>query len=180
MTNPVDRNVIPAALDALLRTAERRSHDINEHLRTLLALGREVERITEFGVRNGFGSTIAFLAAQPKMLTSYDINPCENMDLLVEASETPWVFIQGSSLDVTIEPTDLLFIDTLHTYEQLLTELTEHHDRVSKYIVLHDTVTYGQVSETTLRSNTLSTTLSPNCVGNVDTRRSITRPPTVS
>ena len=42
-----------------------------------------------------------------------------------------------------IEPTDLLFIDTLHTYTQLSQELKLHASKVKKYIILHDTTTYG-------------------------------------
>ena len=48
-----------------------------------------------------------------------------------------------------IEETDLLFIDTLHTYAQLRGELAKHADRVRKngVIILHDTVTYGHQDE---------------------------------
>lgn len=46
--------------------------DINEHFDTLLKYGSECENITELGVR-GICSTWAFLAAKPKILTSYDL-----------------------------------------------------------------------------------------------------------
>jgi dolichyl-phosphate-mannose--protein O-mannosyl transferase len=48
-----------------------------------------------------------------------------------------------------IEETDLLFIDTLHTYAQLRGELAKHADRIRKngVIILHDTVTYGHQDE---------------------------------
>jgi hypothetical protein len=49
---------------------------------------------------------------------------------------------------VDIEETDLLFIDTRHDYDQLREELRRHADKVRKYIVLHDTTTYGERGET--------------------------------
>jgi hypothetical protein len=42
-----------------------------------------------------------------------------------------------------IEPTDLLFIDTDHTYVQCSQELRQHSYKVKKFIIFHDTTTYG-------------------------------------
>lgn len=53
-----------------------------------------------------------------------------------------------SSLDAhDMEPTDLLLIDSLHTYQQALAEMQMHHHRVRRYIVLHDTETFGEIGE---------------------------------
>ena len=46
-----------------------------------------------------------------------------------------------------IDKTDMLFIDTLHTYNQLSKELRKHEGSVNKWIILHDTITFGQVDE---------------------------------
>ena len=46
-----------------------------------------------------------------------------------------------------IEPTDLLFIDTFHVYQQLRRELELHADRVRRFIALHDTTTFGETGE---------------------------------
>jgi hypothetical protein len=64
------------------------------------------------------------------------------------AGRTEFVFRQADVREVEIEPTDMLFIDTWHVYEQLKEELRLHADKVRKYIVLHDTTTYGQLGET--------------------------------
>lgn len=45
------------------------------------------------------------------------------------------------------EPTDLLFIDTYHHYESLKKEFELHAPKARKYIVLHDTVTFGSRGE---------------------------------
>ena len=47
-----------------------------------------------------------------------------------------------------LEETDLLFIDTWHVYEQLKTELALHAGRARKWIILHDTQTFGITGET--------------------------------
>lgn len=121
--------------------------DINEHLPKLIELGSLVNHITEFGVRTGV-STVALLASQPKKLISYDINPFGDYYKLKELQgDTDFQFIQESSLEVEIEPTEFLFIDTLHTYNQLIQELTLHHHKVSKYIGLHDTTLFGENGE---------------------------------
>jgi hypothetical protein len=48
---------------------------------------------------------------------------------------------------VEIEPTDMLFIDTFHVYEQLRRELALHAGKARRFIVLHDTTTFGEKGE---------------------------------
>ena len=68
--------------------------------------------------------------------------------LALVAGRTDFVFHQADVLWVDIEETDLLFIDTLHDYEQLVQELALHARKARKYIVLHDTTTFGETGET--------------------------------
>jgi len=117
---------------------------ILEHLHTLKILASSVDHITELGTRNGI-STIAFLAARPKVLRSYDINEFaayETAKTLI-SNTTDFTFTQADDLTITLEPTELLFIDTLHTYDQIKQELKLHGNVSSKYMVFHDTVTFG-------------------------------------
>ena len=127
--------------------------DINEHLPTLKQYGEKCETITEMGVR-WVVSTYALLSSKPKKLISYDIKSPEyynsSLNLVKKfANEigTLYNFIEQSTLEVEIDNTDLLFIDTWHTYPQLYKELTLHASRVNKYIILHDTVSFGYVNE---------------------------------
>jgi len=127
------------------------STDINEHLPTLKEYTEKCETVTEMGVR-GIISTWAFLAGNPKKLVSYDImHPSfygGNLNEVYEvAKDIDFRFIQENVLNVEIEPTDLLFIDTLHTYEQLSKELELHSGKVNKYIIMHDTTTFGDKGE---------------------------------
>ncbi len=48
-------------------------------------------------------------------------------------------FVKKSSLEIEIPEVDMLFIDTLHTYDQLTAELERHHSKVKKFIAMHDT-----------------------------------------
>lgn len=128
-------------VDAAFVAAVRAPSDINEHLPLLRKLASEVETVVEMGVRCGV-STRAFLAARPKRMVSIDVNPAPP-ELTALASGLPWEFRRDSSLTAEPIDCDLLFIDTLHTAEQLRRELERHAARVRRYIVLHDTETFG-------------------------------------
>ena len=108
--------------------------DINEHLPTLKKYAEECTHVTEMGVR-WIVSTYAFLAARPKTMFSIDIQHCK------------YKFWQANNLEIEIEETDLLFIDTWHSYKQLKSELELHASKVKKYIILHDTVLFGTKDE---------------------------------
>ena len=117
----------------------------------LAQLARQCEHVTEFGVRTGM-STYSFLhglSSKPNAkLRSYDLHDFFNVFGISAQVATNWTFQQGSTLDApTIEPTDLLFIDTLHTYAQVKGELEKHGNQARKYIVFHDTVAFGIVGE---------------------------------
>lgn len=123
--------------------------NINEHLPTLKKYAEECNHVTELGVEYG-RSLFAFMAGNPKKLVSYDVINIEKygvniVDLKKLASDNgvDYDFIEADTRKIEIEETDLLFIDTLHTYEQLKNELTLHANKARKYIILHDTVTFG-------------------------------------
>lgn len=123
--------------------------DINEHLPVLYAAAKKCDHITEFGIR-AVVSTWAFLAAKPKKIISYDINMHPNINGAMQIAEhenISFIFNKEDTRKANIEQTDLLFIDTLHTYNQLTIELNKHYSFVNKYIILHDTTTYGEKDE---------------------------------
>ena len=126
--------------------------DIHEHLSTLRNLAYECQHVTEFGTRYGI-STAALICGQPQKMVSYDINanwfaPYKSeTEALAQVAGVNFQFVEGDVLGVDIEETDLLFIDTHHTYNQLTAELNKHASKVKRYIVMHDTVTFGTVDE---------------------------------
>jgi hypothetical protein len=137
-------------LEELYQDAKASSLDIGEHLKTLRGLAFWCKHVTEFGVRAGC-STAALLAGLADSvddgggkLMSYDIQPFirqEEFEQAARAEGVEFCFYQRDDLAITIEPTDLLFIDTVHTYRQLDAELRKHEEWVKRWIVLHDTYT---------------------------------------
>ena len=134
--------------------------DINLHLNTLRYYASQSKTIVEMGVR-WVVSTWAFLEGRPKKLTSYDIvNPKEwkRGDLLSPVEEyakennIDFKFILQDVLTVKLPKTDLLFIDTWHVYDQLIQELNMHSSQVNKWIILHDTETFGEKGENSVYS----------------------------
>ena len=122
--------------------------DIVEHMPTLQRYAGMSDRVIEFGVRDGSGSTTAFLNGKPGELISYDLSSCPKG--LSERAATLGVsfeFRQGNVLTAEVPKCDLLFIDTKHTYEQLKAELRMHGDKAGKWLIFHDTVTFGSKGE---------------------------------
>lgn len=123
--------------------------DIHEHLDTLSVLAGRVEHVTEFGVRDVV-STIGLLCGRPRAMVSYDTYRSPRVPWLINLCHhagADWTFREEDVLDAEPVETDLLFIDTLHTYAQLTAELERHSGGVSTYIVLHDTTTFGDRGE---------------------------------
>jgi GT2 family glycosyltransferase/tetratricopeptide (TPR) repeat protein len=135
------------SLEELYQAACRTPSDINEHCPRLHALAKECRHVTEMGTRTGV-STAALLFARPQKLVCYDRVRFPQVDRLAAlAGETEFVFHQTDVTQTEIEQTDLLFIDTWHVYEQLREELRLHAGKVRRYIVLHDTTTFGEQGE---------------------------------
>jgi len=123
--------------------------DINEHIDTLVEYAKLCDHVTEMGARWGC-STFAFLHANPKKFVSYDINMSENILNAINLSikeNVNFKFNKKNVLEVEIEETDLLFIDTWHKYGQLKEELSLHSDKVKKYLIFHDTESYEFTDE---------------------------------
>lgn len=127
--------------------------DINEHLPVLKEYAGKCNHITEFGVRDVV-STYALMNGKPKIMKSYDISPVENhgtsreyLTQLAFENGVEFEFNVGDTREIEIEETDLLFIDTWHVYEQVKKELEIHSSKVKKYLIFHDTTTFGSVGE---------------------------------
>lgn len=126
------------------QNAKNTPSDINENLYELYELSKECESVIEMGVRTGV-STRAFLNTNVK-LTSFDIILDPKVQSLFDIARKMGKdvqYIQKNVLNLEIENTDLLFIDTFHVYSQLKQELNLHGNKANKYIVFHDTNTFG-------------------------------------
>lgn len=118
--------------------------DIYENLPILFNLAKNCKHVTEMGVRTGV-STRAFLN-NDVILRSYDLYIDDEVNNLFEKAKQLGKdvnYIKANVLDIEIEETDFLFIDTWHCYDQLKEELKLHQKKVKKYIAFHDTHTFG-------------------------------------
>lgn len=142
------------------RTAQERfdevaaaSSDIQQHLPRLRQEARGT--VLELGVRGG-SSTVALLAGLEERggtLWSVDVDPAS---AAVFPSHAQWRFVLADSrderpvLDAGLpDELDVLFIDTIHTYEQVRDELTVWGDRVVEggVILFHDTDSYPPIRQ---------------------------------
>lgn len=128
----------------LVTEKPHKSRFINYHLPKLKEYAEKCEHITEFGV-DGVNSTWALLAGKPKTMVSVDPNNfkapkiLELVKELTKKENINFEFIQNHSTNLEeIDETDLLFIDSGHTYECMSQEFKMHSHKVKKYMVLHD------------------------------------------
>jgi cephalosporin hydroxylase len=123
--------------------------DIHEHLPVLRQLSSECSSVIEIGVRSGVSTwgILMGLAESPNHPRSYlgidlDYPPEEKYQLaqaLAKQNQISFKFWKGNDLDAEVEPADMIFIDTLHTYCQLTVELEKFGPKAKKYIAMHDT-----------------------------------------
>lgn len=146
-------------LQSLYKHACDTPSDINQHLPVLKQHASRCAHVTEMGARTG-NSTIAFMAANVEAFVSYDYQyntpeahlaaGVERLKRLIDdvaSTGADVKYIGANVLDIEIQPTDMLFIDTWHVYEQLKQELQLHAHKVRKYIAFHDTHAYGVKGE---------------------------------
>ncbi len=125
----------------------REPNDISEHLPVLREYAAQCDDVVEFGMRGG-NSTTALLAGGPRQLTSIDQHLCPVFaDLALLAGPTQFEFRLADTRELEPIACDLLFIDTWHTRAQLDAELHRHAGAVRRWILLHDTTTFGDVGE---------------------------------
>ena len=127
---------------------------IAKYMYILREYASKCNHITELGI-NQCNSTWAFLVTKPTNLVSIDIDLhnrptkrllsyygtniwLKNAERLAKEKNINFQAIEADTSKIEIDPTDLLFIDTEHTYECLSTELKLHAQSVRKYIILHD------------------------------------------
>lgn len=125
--------------------------DIQQHLPRLRKEAHGT--VLELGVRGG-SSTVALLAGLEErggVLWSVDIDPAS---AAIFADHAQWRFVLADSRDERPvvdaglpSELDVLFIDTLHTYEQVRDELAVWGDRVASggVILFHDTDSYPPI-----------------------------------
>jgi cephalosporin hydroxylase len=132
----------------------KRGCDIQPYQSLLSEFAQKCSHVTEMGIgpfHLGLNSTWCLLHGlsksqfpnnQKKYISIDWDNANTNIIHAEEVSNSIGIdfkFIVANSIEIEIEKTDLLFIDTDHRYQHLMKELKMHSPNVSKYIVMHDT-----------------------------------------
>jgi hypothetical protein len=142
----------PAARRELENTYNRycrESTDVYEHIPVFRDLSKQCSSVVELGLRE-MSSTWGFLqglsenSGEVKSYLGIDMDqpPKETLNLAKTLSAKNGIdfqFVQADDMNVDIEPADLLFIDTLHTYCHLTYELEKFSPKIRKFIMMHDT-----------------------------------------
>jgi hypothetical protein len=108
----------------------------------LRMLAKTCDTVVEFGVKKGVSSVALILGARRQVI-SYDIATNSSIEFLQEFAGPRWKFIQADTRKVDIPKCDMIFFDSLHTYEQLSCEIRRHARMAKKLLVFHDTITFG-------------------------------------
>lgn len=125
-----------------------RDDSVKLHMGIFADYASKCDSITELGIDSGC-ATLAFLNSGCKKVYSYNVVTSPNALKIKQAAREDCMFFKLSSKDnlkVKIKKTDLLYIDTDHWYGQIKAELEHHHPRVKKWIMMHDTETFGTIN----------------------------------
>lgn len=122
--------------------------DIVEHLGILRGLAMQCSVVVEFGMRTGV-STTAMLDGTTCKVHSYDISDCRGtVDAMKKMAPGRFFFHHADTTKLhEIPECDMLFCDSQHDYATLSREL-RMEVKVRKWIVLHDTKTFGASGKT--------------------------------
>jgi cephalosporin hydroxylase len=128
--------------------AKERSSDMHQHVPWIAELSSECSHATELGV--GYGvSTRAFLKNDIE-LHSYEISVYPEtqkfFDEAKAAGRRVTLHVEDTR-EAEIESTEIMLVDSYHSYDQVKCELERHANKVSKYILFHDTELYGMVGQ---------------------------------
>ena len=131
--------------EQIMDMVEQIPRDLEKHLQKFKELSQGLDHVTEFSSRRE--STIGFLNGRPKKLISYNSEFDSFVKTCVELVKDTTSYTNIPHCDTTrleeIEETDLLFLDTEHSYARLSNELQKFGKSVRRYIVMHDTALYG-------------------------------------
>jgi hypothetical protein len=139
------------SLEAVYEKVRKIPRDMEQHMPKLRELAATVSEgnnghITEISHRRE--GTIAFLAAKPKFLRSYNNESVSiQVSNLAKAEGVPLEISAAADGYETIEPTDMLFIDDVGSYLRVGQHLERHASKVRRYIAFHDTVIYDKQGE---------------------------------
>jgi cephalosporin hydroxylase len=142
------KDTSPMNFEKEYQEACNRQTDMCEHLPWISEIVSKFKHATEFGV--GYAqSTRGFLRHDIEM-HSYEIQVYPETDEYfkdaIAAGRNVTLHVE-STLEADVAPTDVLLVDSYHSYDQVVQELALHAHKVKKYIFLHDTTLFGELGQ---------------------------------
>jgi hypothetical protein len=113
------------------------------HLPRLRALADGCDVAVEFGVKRGASASAMLLGAD--RVVSFDLVASLEARELKRVAGDRWDYRIEDSRTADVPECELMFSDSLHTYAQCKAELEAHADKARRYLVFHDTLTFGSV-----------------------------------
>jgi len=133
-------------LDEAFERFSNTPRDLDKHLPKLRELASKVSHVSEISKRRE--STVAFLAATPKFIRSYNSEPVPpNLIVMAIEKGTDFKFARPVDGYDKIDETDLLFIDNEHTYNRTKAYLEKLAPSVKRFIIFHDTIYHREQGE---------------------------------
>ena len=136
----MDTNAIESLYDRHCRVP----HGTNPHLPTLREYASRCDVAIEFGCKQGRSATAIILGAR-QCAISYDIEPTRHAKDLQKFAGDKWLYILADTRTADVPECDMLFVDSLHTYAQVDAELKAHADKVKRWLLFHDTLTFSSI-----------------------------------
>lgn len=116
---------------------------IAPHLPRLRALADGLDVAVEFGVKRGASSSALLLGA--RRVVSFDVVATPEARELEAAAGGRWDYRIEDSRAADVPEAGMIFVDSLHDYEQCHAELFNHGNKAQRYIACHDTFTFWEV-----------------------------------
>lgn len=126
---------------------KRNSSDINELVEDIFNHTKGCNVAVSLGIGKGDGAFALLLGCQ----RHYSVDPNPSRDTLNFLNDYFGVkslsVSQATDLPIDIEEFDVLFVDSIHTADNVERELKTHSHKVNKYIIFHDTTIFGETGE---------------------------------
>jgi hypothetical protein len=124
-----------------------KSSDNNEHLDIIFQYAKKCINGVELGFGQGRAS-FALLMGLEKLYSVDTYHEPNIKNMLVDYFGDKLTTIESETYNFEeYDSVDLLLVDSIHTYEQVRKELKAHSSKIKKYIMFHDTVSFGTLGE---------------------------------
>jgi glycosyltransferase involved in cell wall biosynthesis len=135
---------LPEKIEDAYVNASKTERDFNQHMPKLRELADGCSHVTDISIRQE--SFIALAASKAETVVSYSNEHGPLTDHVAKLRNIKR--LPSNPRDVmAIAPTDLLFLNTTHTANQVYKELTQLAPSAKHYIILHNTQIYGEMGE---------------------------------